>query len=323
MKSRLAFPAAFLAAVCVAMLSMPTGPMPARAADSKWPSEPIQLLVGFPAGGIVDLTARVLSGAVEGPLGTQVVVVPTPGAGGSVATEKLKRAAPDGNTLMLQTSGTLFTRPVINNLPFSYKDFTPIATVAESTLTISVANDSPWKTFADFVKDAKANPGKYSYSTAGAGGFGHIGMVIAAQATGIDVNHVPFQGGPASVAAVVGGHVDLVVGDNVNPKIRPLAVLGATRSPAFPDTPTLKELGYNAELSTRFMVMGPKGVPQDRVETLMAAFKKGTENANFMHTISGLQLQALYEPADALSVVWKDDAERLAKVINSIGLGQK
>ena len=260
-----------------------------------WPSKPIQLLVGFPAGGVVDTAARLLSGALEGELKQQVVVVPTPGAGGTIASQKLTRAAPDGYTLMLQTSGTLFTRPAISNLPFSYKDFTPIATVAASTLTISVQKDSKWKTFADFVADAKANPGKYTYATAGAGGQGHIAMVIAAQAAGIDVTHVPFEGGPASVAALVGGHVDLLAGDNISPEIRALATTHPRRNTFFPDTPTMKELGYDVELVTRWMVIGPEDLPQPIVERLQAAIEKAVQKPNYVNPLNGLQIDAMYE----------------------------
>jgi tripartite-type tricarboxylate transporter receptor subunit TctC len=306
-----------LAAIIVALV-VPAGTV--QAADD-FPSENIEIMGGYPAGGWVDMTNRVLSGAIEQQLdGLSVVVVPTPGAGGAVATQKLITQEPSGYKLLLQTSGTLFGRPLINNLPFGPDDFTPIATVAASVLTISVRKDSPWKTFEDFIKDAEANPGKYSYTTAGPGGQGHLAMEAVKDATGIDVVHVPSNGGPASIAAVVGGHMELVAGDNSNPEIRPLVVTLPRRSVFFPDTPTMKEMGYNVEFVTRYMLTGPKGIPQERVDKLSEILSKAVEAPTYIAFLNGIQLEVLFEPASELKEVWSAEAVKLNSLIEKLGL---
>jgi tripartite-type tricarboxylate transporter receptor subunit TctC len=301
-----------------AVLSLSAGI--AQAADD-FPSQNIEIMGGYPAGGWVDMTNRVLSGAFEQQLdGLSVVVRPTPGAGGAVATQKLMNQDPTGYQLMLQTSGTLFSRPLINDLPFGPDDFTPIATVAAAVLTVSVRNDSPWETFEDFVEDAKANPGKYSYTTAGPGGQGHMAMEAVKDAAGIDVVHVPSSGGPASVAAVVGGHVELVVGDNSNPEIRPLAVTLPKRSVFYPDTPTIAELGYDVDFVTRYMVTGPKGIPQEHVDRLVELLSKAVEAPTYVAFLNGIQLEVLFEPADELTKIWPKEAAKLKTLIEKLQL---
>ena len=307
--------------VGIAVLSLVALAQPgAPNAQDKFPSKPIKLIAGFPAGGWIDMTNRIVSGALEGPLGVQVVSVPTPGASGTVASMKLKQIEADGYTLLMQPSGTLFTRTLINGIEYSYQDFTPIFTVAASVTTISVHVNSPWKTLDDFIKDAKANPGQYTYSTAGPGGIPHMAIEAVKQKTGIDVTHVPYRGGPASVAAVLGGHADLVVGDNTNPEIRPLVTTHPRRSTYFPDTPTMKESGYDLAMAARFSIIGPKGIPKERVAVLVAALQEAVKKRPFAAALAGMQLDPLFETADELAEVWARQGPEFKAIVESLDM---
>ena len=299
-----------------ALLVAPAG----VASAQMYPDKPIKIYGGFPAGGWVDMTNRMLAGVLESVMKTQIINVPTPGAGGAIASQKVKNLKADGYSLMLQSSGTLFSRPLINNLPFGEQDFTPIATVGATVLTLSVHKDAKWKTLTDFIADAKANPGKFNYTTAGPGGQGHMAMVAVAAAAGIDITHVPSRGGPASVAAVVGGHVELVSGDNTNPELRPLAVTLPARSKFFPGVPTVWELGYDVDFVTRFMLIGPKGIVQDRVDKLVAAVGKAVKKRTYQALLNGIQMEVLFEPHAELGPIWKTEAAKLKTVIESLGM---
>src|SRR5688572_10463700 len=214
----------------------------------KWPSRPIQLLAGFPAGGLVDTANRIIVDKLQQSLGATVVPMPVAGAGGVLATQKLLAAPPDGYTLMMQTTGTLFTRPLLNAVDYGYRDFTPIATVNTSITTIAVRMDSPWNGLADLLRDAKANPKKYNYATSGLGGLQHLAMDILAQKTGVDIVHIPYQGGPQTIQALLGKQVEIVVGDNLHSELKHLATTHPGRVAVLPQVPTAKELGYDVEL---------------------------------------------------------------------------
>src|SRR5688500_11487420 len=304
------------AALIAIVASLPAHAQPRE----KWPARQIQLMSGFPVGGVVDTANRILITKMQEPLGMQVIPVPTPGGGGALASQKLAKAPPDGYLLLTQTTGSMFTRPLLNNVPYSYKDFTAIATFAISVTTISVQKDAPWKTLDDFVRDARANPKKYSYASSGLGGIQHLAMDILARKTGIDVVHVPYGGGPQTIAAVLGGQTALVVGDNVHSEIRALAITSPRRSPIMPGVPTMKELGYDVEMFVRMSIIGPKGVPRDVVARLESAVKSATSDAETRKQLEERGLEVVFETSDELARIWDREATLYKEQIERLGL---
>jgi tripartite-type tricarboxylate transporter receptor subunit TctC len=294
--------------------------LPASAQDGDFPSGPITIIAGFPAGGKVDSINRILAPELEAELGVSIVPVPKPGAGGSIASQEVAQAKPDGYTLITQVPGSLFTRPFIYEVPYSIDDFTPIATIAGSTLLLQVRKDALWETFDELVADVKANPGEYNYSTPGGGGQGQLAMAGIAELVGLDMVHVPGKGGPGTLANLVGGHVEMIIGDNTSPETRALATTAPQRSSFFPDVPALRELGYDIDFVARFMLVGPKGMPADRVEKIQAALAKALAKPEVQKKIAGLDMEVMFEPSSDLAKVWTSETEKLERIIRSLGL---
>lgn len=292
----------------------------AQPAGDKWPSRPVQLLAGFPAGGLVDTANRILQEKFQQSLGATIVPMPLAGAGGAIATQKLMAAPPDGYTLMMQTTGTLFTRPLLNAVGYTYKDFTPIATVNTSVTTIAVRKDSPWTSMGDLIRDAKANPKKYNYATTGLGGLQHLAMDILSQKAGLDIVHVPYQGGPQTIQALMGDQVHIVVGDNLHSELRYLATTHAERSPLLPQVPTLKELGYDVELVVRMMLIGPKGLPPDIVSRVEAAARGAVADPDTRAKFESRGLEARFEDSKALAQMWERENQIFKERIEALGL---
>lgn len=313
----------FLKGLCAASLAGAQAlASPAFAQAEKWPSRPIQVLVGFPAGGLHDVIARNMTASMSQTLGTPIVVVPTPGAGGAIALQKLAQAQPDGYTVMYTPSPALMARPHQMGLPITYRDFTPIAVAAVAFPTISVKKDRPWSTFDDFRKEATAAPGKISYATAGVGGLPHLGMEQLASALGIKLLHVPYQGTPQAIAAVVSGEVDIVVGDLPNPNIRALAVMSPDRVQGM-DMPALRELGAPSALYARFMFIGPAGLPAPIVTAFDDAIRKALAQPAVRKYFGENQIIARHEPAAAMAKWWPEDEKSYRDVIDRLGLAKK
>ncbi len=306
---------AFVIALALGVPSLASG------ADEHWPTKPIHILGGYPAGGLVDAVNRVLSHELEKSLGVPVIPLPTPGGGGTIAAQQVARARPDGYTLLLQTTGVLFSRPRFERMPYSYKDFTPVATVGATITTFACAKEEgKWKDFRGFVRDAKSHPGQYTYSSSGVGSIGHLAMVATEKAAGIKLTHVPFPGGPAAVAAVLGGHVDVVAGDNnTNPDMQLLAVTNTTRVPYFPDVPTLKELGYDVGLFVRYTLVGPAGLAPAKVEKLERALAAAVKTSEYQELLKRLTMAPIFESHTELARVWAREDIVYKDLIEGLG----
>jgi tripartite-type tricarboxylate transporter receptor subunit TctC len=292
-------------------------------ADRVFEDRPIQVVVGFPAGGIFDIVNRLLIAHLDKTVGATMISVPIPGAGGAVAMQRVARGTPDGHTLMLIPTASLLARPVMMGLSIDYRDFVPIASVAVNFTMVAVRHDHRWNTLADLVRDAKAAPGKYSYAIPALGGNPHFAMELLARAAGIRVVAIPYQGSPQAIAGVLGNEADIVVTDNTHPQIRSLATLNMRRSPFQPNVPTLKELGYNVELYSRFMLVAPKGTPQRRIQALEAAVRAAAEDPEFRKNVERQGLQPLFEPGAAVARTFENDTAMYKRLIEDLGLAQK
>jgi len=257
-------------------------------------------------------------------------VVNRTGAGGAVGTAAVAKAAPDGYTfLMALSSISIF--PVsdrINGKQPSYemKDFAPIALVTADPTVLVVRADSPYKTLKDFVDAAKANPGKINYSSSGVYGTLHVAMEIFANAAGIKLFHVPYQGGGPAVTALLGGQVQALasgpaaaIGQIKGGKMRALASWSTKRLELLPDIPTFRELGYDAEFYIWSGVVAPVATPAPILAKLREAVREAANSAEFKAAMEKVSTPIAYLDAPEFQKYWDADAKRLAVALEKIG----
>jgi tripartite-type tricarboxylate transporter receptor subunit TctC len=254
-------------------------------AQAAWPTKPVRMVVPFPAGGTTDILARAVAQELTKSLGQSFVVDNKPGAGGNIGADLVAKAAPDGYTLLMGTVGThAINKSLYARMPFDpQKDFQPITLVAavpnvmvvntEKAAARHIAN------VQDFIKYAKANPGKLNMASSGNGTSIHLAGELFKSMTGVYMTHFPFQGSNPALFSLLSGDMDVMF-DNLpsamthikSGKLKPLAVTSATRSAALPDVPTVEEAGGPAlkgfEASSWFGLLAPAGTPMDIVNRI-------------------------------------------------------
>jgi tripartite-type tricarboxylate transporter receptor subunit TctC len=234
----------------------------------------MKIMVGFAPGGSADVIARLLAEKMRVSLGQNVIVDNKPGAAGRLVLQDLKRATPDGQTLVLSPSGALVVAPwLYSNLGYDpSKDFTPISRVVTFDFAITVGPAAPQGDLKAVLAWMKLNPAKANYATSGAGTVQHFAGQLLAQATGVPLTHVPYKGGAPAAQDLIGGQVPLMI-DTASEtiehdkagKVRIIAVTGEQRTKALPNVPTLKEQGINMTADAFFGLYGPPGMPADMV----------------------------------------------------------
>ena len=256
--------------------------------QERFPSRPIRLVVGFPAGQSSDVGARIVAARLGEEMGQPVIVDNKPGASGIIAHEFVKKAPPDGYTLLLTSTAPLAINPFLfRKIPYdSTKDFTPIILINTSPMFLVTAAESPFNTLHEFIDYAKANPGKVSYGSSGSGTTGHIAMEMLKSETGLNAAHIPYKGSGALITDIIGGRVQagFDAASSIAPllsagKVKALAASGAERSPRFPKVPTVAEQGVpNFEALTWAGLVGPAGMSPTVVEQLNAAVNRALKN---------------------------------------------
>jgi tripartite-type tricarboxylate transporter receptor subunit TctC len=303
--------------------------IPVSAQDA-YPSKPVTMIVPFPPGGVADIVGRPLAAQMEKVLKQPVVVVNRTGAGGAVGMASVAKAAPDGYTILMGLS-SISIFPVsdrINGKTPSYemKDFAPIALITADPTVLVVSADSPWKNLKEFVESAKAYPGKINYSSSGVYGTLHVAMEIFANAAGIKLFHVPYQGGGPALTALLGGQVHALasgpapaVGQIRAGKMRALASWSSERLPLMPEVPTFKELGYDAEFYIWSGVFAPAAIPTSVLDRLRAAVREAANSPEFKGAMEKVQTPVSYLDAPAFRTYWERDAARLKVALEKIG----
>jgi len=247
-----------------------------------------KIIVGFPPGQATDQVARLLAQELSQELKENFIVENRPGQGGSVALATLARSEPDGNTMVLAALASLVVNPhLYKNVGYAtLSDFEPVALVADLPMLLVVNPKLPVQSYSELVSYAKKHPGQLNYASSGNGTLSHLGMEELKRNTGMQIAHIPYSGSARSVADVVGGGVQMVI-DTVAVtqtqiragKLRLLATTYSERLPAFPDTPTIAELGVkDFRLSAWLGLMMPKGTPPDRVARINKAAMKAIQS---------------------------------------------
>lgn len=288
----------------------------------------VKILVGFPPGGSVDVIARLLAEKLRASLGTNVIVDNKPGAGGRVALGELKRAAPDGQTLVLSPSGALVIQPwLFANLGYDpVKDFTPISRVTTFDFAVTAGPGAPAGDLKAVLAWMKANPTKANYATSGAGTVPHFAGLLLGQAAGVPMTHVAYRGGAPAAQDLIGGQVPLMV-DTASEtiehhkagKVRILAVTGDARSKALPDVPTLKESGINIAADAFFGLYGPAGMAPDVVARIDRAVADALKAPDVQDKIYGFGLVPNHAGAAALSATQAEHLKRWEAPIKASG----
>ncbi len=298
-----------------------------------YPSRPITIISPFPPGGISDLTARPFAASMAKFLGQNVVVENKAGAGGAVGHAYVARAAPDGYTLMMALSSIAII-PVSDEVngrqpTYQMSDFTPIALVSADPTVLMVPAGAKWKTVKELVEDAKANPGKISYSSSGLYGTTHTAAEMFAQAAGIQLLHVPYKGGGPAMQAALANEVMFTIQSPgvANPhvksgKFRLLASWGGKRIDTLPDVPTLREQGYPAEFYIWAAMFGPKGLPGDVAERLRTVSRQVANDADFRKAMGGMNTPIDYRDGAEFQSFLEADSKRLADVVRRMGKTQ-
>jgi len=299
-------------------------------AQDSYPSKPITMVVPFPPGGVADIVGRPLAAQMEKTLKQPIVVVNRTGAGGAVGMASVAKAAPDGYTILMGLS-SISIFPVSDRIngktpAYETKDFAPIALITADPTVLVVSADSPWKNLKEFVDSAKAYPGKINYSSSGVYGTLHVAMEIFANAAGIKLFHVPYQGGGPALTALLGGQVHALasgpapaVGQIKAGKMRALASWSTERLPLMPDVPTFKELGYDAEFYIWSGVFAPAAIPTPVLDRLRAAVREAATSPEFKGAMEKVQTPVNYLDAPAFRTYWEKDAARLKVALEKIG----
>ena len=251
-------------------------------AHAAYPDRPINLVVPFPPGGGTDATARLIADAISPLLGQNVVVVNRAGAAGSIGAQSVVDAKPDGYTLFFTTTGALVINPhLYKKLRYSVQDFTPIAPVGESANVLVVNPNVKANSVNDLIQLARANPGKLTYGTSGAGSSSHLAGVLLESLTGVQLTHVPYKGSAPAITDLVSGRIDLMI-DNIPSyvelakagKVRPLGVSGKKPSSLFPGIPTIAQAGVPGyEVTIWYGLLGPAGIPTEVIEKISGAVR--------------------------------------------------
>ena len=300
------------------------------AAQETYPARPIQMIVPFPPGGVADVTGRPTAHVMGKVLRQSVVVQNKPGAGGSVGAALAARAAPDGYTILMALS-SISVLPVADRLQgrtpaYELDQFVPVALISADPTVLLVRADGPYRTLEDFVDAAKAKPGAINYSSSGIYGTLHVAMEIFAEAAGIKLFHVPYQGGGPALAALLGAQVDALasgpsaaIGQLKAGKVRALAVWGEKRLASLPDVPSMKELGYDATFYIWSGLFAPAATPQPVMTVLRDAVKRTVDDPEFKEAMNKVETPIAYLDAPDFKTFLDRDAARLRIAVERIG----
>ena len=271
---------------------------------------PVRLVVGFPAGGSADTTARLLADKMKDTLGVPVQVENRPGAGGRIAAQAVKDAAPDGNMLMVVPFAVMVVQPMVfNSIKYdTTKDFTPVGNAVTFPLALAAGPGTPAKDMKELIAWFQANPGKANYGSPAAGSMPHFMGEMLAGAARMKLTHVAFQGGAPLVTNLLGGQIPIGFDTpaefaefHKTGKLRILALSGAQRSAAFPDVPTFKEQGIDIDALAWFGVFGPPAMPKATVDKLNASLQAALKQPDVVARLSSLGLTPAPGSADEMT----------------------
>jgi len=285
------------------------------------------MVVGFTPGGGVDINARLLAARLTELLGQQVIVENKPGAGTNIANEFVARSAPDGYTLLFNSSAFAINLALYQNPPYSLRDFVGVAVFSESTNLLVVSASLPAKSLQEVVALARERPGALNYSSAGAGTSQHLAGELFKLRTGTDIVHVPYKGSAPALAALVAGEVQMSFANTVainqhvrSGRLRALAVAGAKRAGLMPEVPTMKEAGVEGvEVPLWFGLLAPAATPREIVRTLAAAVAKAASSPDMRKRLLEQGADPVGSTPEEFNRQLREEVTRWAEVVKVSG----
>ncbi len=299
------------------------------AAAQSWPSKPITIVQGFPAGSGIDIIARIIQEPLEKTLGTTIIYDYKAGAGGNLASELVAKAAPDGYTYVFGTAGTHgINASLYKKLSFDVEaDFTPVAPVVDvpNVLTVNPKVIDA-KDVKEFIEILKKQPGKQNYGSSGNGASTHLGFAQFNVAAGIDLVHIPYKGSPAAIQAMLNGEtccqfaqLQTVLGQHKAGTLRLLGMSTSKRVPLLPEIPTIGETLPGFESVTWYGILGPKGVDPAIVAKFNATIKTVLDNKEIVAKLAGIGNAVRYETPEQFKATIKKDRAQWAEVVKKSG----
>jgi tripartite-type tricarboxylate transporter receptor subunit TctC len=299
----------------------------AQAQQETYPSKPVQVVIPFPPGGIVDNVFRAISPSLSAALAQPLVVDNKPGAGGSIGAGVVAKARPDGHTLLM-VFDTFAVNPLLYKLPFdAARDLTPIALLCTSPLAMVVPAASPANTFSEWMALAKSKPGALNYASTGAGSSNQLAAELFKMTSGIEINHIPYKGGAPAITDLIGGQVDVmfvstssVLGHIRAGKLKALAVTSKHRIPQLPGVPSVSEFYPAFEVRSWVGMLAPAQVPPAIIQQLNDELRKVFQKPDVRQFFQGQALDIAVGSPAQFGEFLKGETERWAEVIRKANI---
>ena len=297
------------------------------AAEEKYPTKHVEVIICWSPGGFTDMTGRTISSVASQYLGQPMVAISKPGGSGAIGTRYMIEGGPTGYRLLWDMSTQCVTGHLtIKDYPYSLKDFDIIASLSKTERVLAVRKEAPWKTLKELYEYSKKNPGKVKYASSGTGGMGHLAGEMLKEAGKVDWIHIPYQGTATALAGLVGGHVELVTAQP--PEVRALVEAGnlrllvtTSKISEYPDLPTLEETGYGKWYAEQLYPMGaPKGTPKPVLEKLESVFKQVTEDKSFLGLMGKIGANVIFISGAQTTKEYQEWTEVLRPLVQKMGL---
>ncbi len=310
-------------AACISLATvLAVLPVPAQA--QQYPAKPVRIVVGYSAGGAVDIVARTIGQSLASSLGQPFVVENKPGAGTNIAVKAVIDAPADGYTLLLAANALAANMALYQPAPFdAEKDLVPVALVGRVPVVIAANPATPYSTVAQLIAAAKAKPNAIAFASPGNGSTPHMAGELFARAAGISLMHVPYRGGAQAITDVIGGQVPLLAVNALEAKphvasgkLKVLAVLSPQRSPIFPDVPTIAQSGYPGfEASVWYALMAPAGTPAAVVDKLHAEVQKALQTTEVRERMTAVGGEVIPGTQAMLAAMLRSERARYANLV--------
>jgi tripartite-type tricarboxylate transporter receptor subunit TctC len=299
------------------------------AAAQQWPTRPIRMLVGFPAGGPTDVVARLVSEKVSAQIGQRIVVDNRAGAAGNIAVEILSKSAPDGHTLLYSSNAIALSPGLYAKLGYDpNKDLAPVTEIGAGCLIFVVHPSLPVKSVQEFINYAKARPGQLNYGSSGSGTSTHLAAVLFSQRAGLQTQHVPYKGTAPSLLDTIAGRVQFLMGAVLTAvphvkegRLRALAVTGSKRIASLPELRTIEESGMPGFVVTTWQgVFAPAGIPAPLLAKINAEFVKAVHSAELKPRIEQQDMDPTGLSVKDFNAAYYAELKRWTKVARDAGL---
>lgn len=319
----------FLRAGVAALGAVQLGSFPLRSSAATYPAGPVRVVIPFPAGGPTDLVGRIVSQQMGEVLKQSFVIDNRGGASGTIGADMVAKAAPNGQTLLINVSALVINPFLYTKLPHDpLKDFTPITGVASTPLQLIVSADLPVQSVSDLVRYVKARPSGCSFASSSNGTPSHLAGELFKMSTGISAVHAPYKGSAPALTDLIGGQVTFMF-DSMPAslpmvkagKLRALAVTGTRRARNLPDTPTLVESGFpEMTMTTWYGLWAPARTPAETVAIVQATAAKALAHPDVRARLADLSADPLGESSDKFAAFCQEEADRYAKIIKAAGI---